>query len=165
MADEPCDDNRNQEGGIAPENEHGFTAESAHASRSIGSRASPDSATDRSVSHLGHITPAIPLVLPVTPVPPTPVGAFPWRSKGGRRFCLPRPETAAAPTAVQPRRAAFTKAELGSTTWNGVKVRLATEIVIGPTLGSPLGRISKLPVIPFWTLVAATAWITPARSL
>lgn len=66
MADEPCDDNREQEGGIAPKNEHGFTAESAHASRLIGSRASPDSVTDRSGSHLGHIASAIPLATRMT---------------------------------------------------------------------------------------------------
>lgn len=33
VADEPCDDNRKQKGGIDPENEHGFSTESAHASR------------------------------------------------------------------------------------------------------------------------------------
>ena len=30
MADEPRDDNRKQKGGIDPEDEHGFTTESAH---------------------------------------------------------------------------------------------------------------------------------------
>jgi hypothetical protein len=68
MANESCDDNRKQEGGIAPENEHGFTAESAHASRLIGSRASPDSVTHRFGSHLGHITSATPLGMRATPV-------------------------------------------------------------------------------------------------
>jgi hypothetical protein len=36
VADEPGDDNREQEGGIGPENEDGSTAESAHANRLIG---------------------------------------------------------------------------------------------------------------------------------
>lgn len=31
LADEPCDDNREQEGGVGPEYEDGSTAESAHA--------------------------------------------------------------------------------------------------------------------------------------
>lgn len=52
MADEPCDDNRKQEGGIAPENQYGFTAKSAHASKLIGSWSNPDSVTDRCGSHL-----------------------------------------------------------------------------------------------------------------
>ena len=66
MADEPCYDNRKQEGDIAPGNEHGFTAESAHASRLARRRSKPDSVTDRFGSHLGHIAWAIPLAMQMT---------------------------------------------------------------------------------------------------
>src|SRR6185312_6031242 len=63
----------------------------------------------------------------------------------------------------QPWRAAVTSLALGLITLRGTKVLPALEIVIGPTLGSPLGRMSKLPVMPFLTLAWATPEITPER--
>src|SRR6201747_2721340 len=66
--------------------------------------------------------------------------------------------------AGQPWRGGATRREPGSTSRTRPKLLFATEIVIGPRLGSPLGRMLKLPVMPSVTLVSRTASSTPERS-
>ena len=66
---------------------------------------------------------------------------------------------------VQPRRAAATRPGRGRMTPLGSNASLATETVIGPRLGSPLGRMRKLPVMPSETWVEKTASITLPRAV
>jgi hypothetical protein len=60
--------------------------------------------------------------------------------------------------------AAFTSACADPITRRGLKVFFATDSVIGPTLGSPPGRILKLPVMLMRALHRQTAqeFATPA---